>query len=385
MCESCKALCGNTASPEARRACARVKLLIIWQLSDAIPLKFELQASLLESVICLHLGQVAAAPVATPFLQVVKMVADGNCLLHALACEGALASADPGEALRLELIDFLSSHAAHQGPFEETWLEEAEYLQRGPESAWAGNVAILAFSLMARRRVRVHTRHPDFTVTEEDATHQDLQDEPNLPIVQVLYNGVDHYDLLLEIENDEGTEPAWEGQLLPARYVMRQGGEELQREDSSPPSKKARVGRQESETSEVDLIEDELDPTKAELEDVMDEVSRASVAATSDHPHRELEDAIKHLAEMRIHEKPTLPPLASSEDVDVGAAWPHTFCAFSGCMWTCQSGNESLGTQSPPKCGPYSFTFQALIIFATLKNTVEGLWLFRTMCETPQA
>ena len=264
------------------------------------------------------------------------MVADGNCLLHDPAYEGALASADPGEALRLELIDFLSSHAAHQGPFEETWLEEAEYLQRGPESVWAGNVAILAFSLMARRRVRVHTRHPDSTVTEEDATHQE----------QVLYNGVDHYDLLLEIENDDGTEPAWEEQPLPARYVMRQGDEGLQREDSPPPSKKARVGRQESETSEVDLIEDELDPTKAGLEDVMDEVSRASVAATSDHPHRELEDAIKQLAEMRIREKPTLPPLASSEDVDVGAAWPHAFCAFSGCMWTCQSGNESLGPKS---------------------------------------
>ena len=229
----------------------------------------------------MHLGQVVVAPVATPILQVVKMVADGNCLLHALAYEGraespsALAAADPGEALRLELIDFLSTHAEHQGPFEETWLEEAEYLQRGPENAWAGNVAILAFSLMARRRVRVHTRHPDFTVTEEDATHEDLQGEPNLPVVQVLYNGVDHYDLLLEIENDDGTEPAWEGQLLPARYVMRQGGEELQREDSSPPPKKARVG-QESEASEVDLVEDELDPTKAELEDVMDEVSRAS-------------------------------------------------------------------------------------------------------------
>ena len=276
----------------------------------------------------MHLGQVAVAPVATPILQVVKMVADGNCLLHALAYKGrsespsALAAADRGEALRLELIDFLSTYAEYQGPFEETWLEEAEYLQRGPESAWAGNVAILAFSLMARRRVRVHTRHPDFTVPEEDATHEDLQDEPNLPIAQVLYNGVDHYDLLLEIENDEGTEPAWEGQLLPARYVMRQGGEELQREDSSPPSKTARVGRQESETSEVDLIEEERDPTKAELEDVMDEVSRASVAATSDHPYRELEDAIKQLADMRIREKPTLPPLASSEDADVGAAWP---------------------------------------------------------------
>ena len=316
----------------------------------------------------MHLGQVVVAPVATPILQVVKMAADGNCLLHALAYEGrsespsALASADRGEALRLELIDFLSTHAEHQGPFEETWLEEAEYLQRGPENAWAGNVAILAFSLMARRRVRVHTRHPDFTVTEEDATHEDLQGEPNLPVVQVLYNGVDHYDLLLEMENDEGTEPAWEGQLLPARYVMRQGGEELQREDSSPPPKKARVDRQESETSEVDLIEEELDPTKAELEDVMDEVSRASVAAASDHPHRELEDAIKQLAEMRIREKPTLPPLASSEDVDIGAAWPHTFCAFSGCVWTCRSGNESLGTQSLPNCGPSAFTLRSVIV-----------------------
>ena len=270
-----------------------------------------------------------------PFFQVVKMVADGNCLLHALAYDGglespaALAVVDRGEEMRLELIDFLSSHAERQGPFQETWLEEAEYLQRGPESAWAGHVAILAYSLMARRRVRVHTRHANFTVTEADATHEDLQDEPNLPIVHVLYNGVDHYDLLLEIGNDEGTEPAWEGQPLPARYIVRRDDEEPR----PPPPKKARVD-QESEAA------DEVDPTEAELEDVMEEVSRAAVAATSDHPHRELENAIKQLADTRIRDKPTLPRLASNDDADSGAAWPHAFCAFRGCMWTCCNGTE---------------------------------------------
>ena len=48
----------------------------------------------------MHLGQVAVGPVATPILEVVKMAADGNCLLHALAYESrsespsALAAAD---------------------------------------------------------------------------------------------------------------------------------------------------------------------------------------------------------------------------------------------------------------------------------------------------
>ena len=75
-------------------------------------------------------------------------------------------------------------------------------------------------------------------------------------------------------------------------------------------------------------------------DDILDEVCKAVVAPTSIHPHRELEDAITKLASTRLRDHPTIPPLALSEEVDAGEAWPHAFCAFSGCLWTARKGTE---------------------------------------------
>ena len=47
------------------------------------------------------------------------------------------------------------------------------------------------------------------------------------------------------------------------------------------------------------------------------------------------EIALKH-----IRGCPTIPPGATSEQVNAGKLWPSTFCAFQGCHWQRQDGTE---------------------------------------------
>ena len=274
--------------------------------------------------------QVTAGP-DTTFLQVVKMAADGNCLFHALLHTHRRATedensdgtfpADLGEVLRRDLTSFLIAHAFEQGEFAESWLEEAEQLARGSEVAWAGHVSIVAFSLMHKCRVHVHT--PD-SIVPTDSTHRDFQD------LAVLYNGQDHYDALVEAEDVGLLVPAWEGQTWPVRYWrLPDGLPPLEVYDALPP---------------IEMTKSLESITVSELpyrtDDLLDEVCKAVVAPTSSHPHRELEDAITKLASTRLRDHPTIPPLALPEEVDAGKAWPHAFCAFSGCVWTARKGTE---------------------------------------------
>ena len=266
------------------------------------------------------------------------MVADGNCLFHALVHKhrratehensGGTIPADPGEVLRQKLASFLVAHAFEQGDFAESWLEEAEQLAKGPEEAWAGHVSILAFSLMQKCRVHVHT--PDSNVPT-DSTHRELQELADLPIVHVLYNGEDHYDALVVAEDVGLLVPAWEGQTWPVRY-WRLPDElpPLGIDDSLPPMKNTK--------SLESVAAPELPYC---TDDILEEVCKAVVAPTSTHPHRELEDAITNLASTRLRDRPTIPPLALPEEVDAGEAWPHAFCAFSGCLWTARKGTEA--------------------------------------------
>ena len=223
-------------------------------------------------------------------LELKKMTGDGNCLFHALGEK----ERDDAVSLREEIIDFLEETAKDQEKEqEEVWLEEAAYLRNDP-SAWGGDTAIVAFTLMRHQRVMLHWRGDDGRIHTDERTHlkvaEELQAESQ-DITHLWYNGTDHYDLLLPSQTD------------------------------GPPSPTA-------------------DPADAKLEDVLEEVSRAAVAAASDHPHRALEDAIKSLADGRIRDEPTIPPLASRRDVDAGEAWPHAFCAFSGCIWSSRTGGE---------------------------------------------
>ena len=70
----------------------------------------------------------------------VKMRGDGNCLFHALAHQDG---AD-GAALRAEVAEFLVEHAAAQGVFADSWLEEADMLNGDPRSCWGGDTSIVA-------------------------------------------------------------------------------------------------------------------------------------------------------------------------------------------------------------------------------------------------
>ncbi|CAE7555755.1 pfh1 [Symbiodinium sp. CCMP2592] len=238
--------------------------------------------------------------------------------------------ADLGQALRRDVTSFLTAHAFEQGDFAESWLEEAERLDRGSEEAWAGNDSIVAFSLMKRCRVHVHTYLPDGSIVAIDSTHRDLQNLADLPTVHVFYNGQDHYDALVQAEDVALLVPAWKGQTWPMRY-WRLPGElpPLESGDALPPIKKTR-------SAESVLAPEAPDPA----EDILDEVCKAIVAPASTHPHRQMEDAITKLATTRLRDHPTLPPLALPEEVDAGEAWPHAFCAFSGCLWTARTGTE---------------------------------------------
>ncbi|CAE7380631.1 anks1b, partial [Symbiodinium sp. CCMP2592] len=223
------------------------------------------------------------------------MVADGDCLFHALAHghkrtmedeNGARPlPADLGQALRRDVTSFLTAHAFEQGDFAESWLEEAERLDRGSEEAWAGNDSIVAFSLMKRCRVHVHTYLPDGSIVAIDSTHRDLQNLADLPTVHVFYNGQDHYDALVQAEDVALLVPAWKGQTWPMRY-WRLPGElpPLESGDALPPIKKTR-------SAESVLAPEAPDPA----EDILDEVCKAIVAPASTHPHRQMEDAITKL------------------------------------------------------------------------------------------
>lgn len=84
-------------------------------------------------------------------MEVVKVQGDGDCLFRALAY---FHSGDGG-ALRIDVADFLEAKALEQEGFEEAWLQEAEKLRA---SAWGGHNAIVAYSLMQKVRVFLHTQ-----------------------------------------------------------------------------------------------------------------------------------------------------------------------------------------------------------------------------------
>eukprot|EP00971_Amphidinium_carterae_P215751 4282893-Amphidinium_carterae.3 len=74
--------------------------------------------------------------------------------------------------------------------------------------------------------------------------------------------------------------------------------------------------------------------------DILEEVTRADIRKTSNHPHRLLEDMLKALAMEKLREHPTIPQDAQIDDVDAGCVWPGSFCAFQDCKWKCSKVDE---------------------------------------------
>ena len=48
----------------------------------------------------------------------------------------------------------------------------------------------------------------------------------------------------------------------------------------------------------------------------------------------------QELAAGKLRRHPTVPPEAELTDADAGRLWPKAFCAFLGCTWTSQEGDE---------------------------------------------
>lgn len=129
-------------------------------------------------------------------LSVVNAPRDGDCLFHALAHFDNYS----GKALRLDVANFLEKQAVNQFGFEEEWLQEAAKLR---DNKWGGHTAIIAYSLMARARVMLHTLDGETgTLRLEEASHSLLYGKDGVRVIHLLYNNIDHYDALAEVTRD---------------------------------------------------------------------------------------------------------------------------------------------------------------------------------------
>lgn len=85
------------------------------------------------------------------YWRIVKVSGDGDCLFHALAySEGC-----DGQALRLDVANFLEERAKDEAGFQEEMQREAEKLRAG---RWGGHTAIAGYSHMTQTRIVVRAR-----------------------------------------------------------------------------------------------------------------------------------------------------------------------------------------------------------------------------------
>ena len=259
-------------------------------------------------------------------MRVVKVEGDGDCLFHALAY---FESGDGG-ALRIDVADFLEANALEQEGFEEIWLREAEELRA---SAWGGHNAIIAYSLMKKTRVILHTHHngtAETTVAEQ--SHGLVIDCDEAPVLHILYNGVNHYDALVPLvtaADREDLVPAWEDQPAPHAYLWKptskrvapgsaeaENGKPKRRRFNAPrpnpvapkkpckepkppaPGKKNRPKKAKHEMPTPVTWHRryacKTTPPPELRDDILTEMAKAPVTATGTfHPHRKIEDKIK--------------------------------------------------------------------------------------------
>ena len=122
-------------------------------------------------------------------MQIFRAPPDGQCLFHALA------KAEPrtGDAasLRAALTEYLIAQAPTEGSNGHLWLEEGNLLRDDP-TMYGGHTTVVAFSKMMGRQIIIHD-----TVLRArcQATHPSAAGEADA--IHLLYNGRNHYDLLL--------------------------------------------------------------------------------------------------------------------------------------------------------------------------------------------
>ena len=259
---------------------------------------------------------------------VIKVAGDGDCLFHAL---GFFACYD-GAALRIEVADFMETHAAEQGGFEDEWLREVEKLRK---NKWGGHTAIAAYTLLKQTRVTVHTMQgAGQRPLVEEMSHAAVFGKEALPMVDILYNNKDHYDALVEISDLTGAQPAFP-QPPPPMYLNNKTAEEFpplmpdaagkkakkkgltaprpakkaKAKAAAKPKAKAAATKTQPKKPDLDAQSDEednkapcatasLSQSEETEEDagkpgLLEELEKIPVAAMSTHPHRKLEDEIQ--------------------------------------------------------------------------------------------
>ncbi|CAE7459445.1 pfh1, partial [Symbiodinium microadriaticum] len=203
-------------------------------------------------------------------------------------------------------------------------------LRGDPEDCWGGDVSVLAWSLLRERRAQVHWRdyEQDYFRFDERTHWQvldNMADPDKHPVLHLLYNGIDHYDLLLP---DSGTDP-----VDPEKPAAR-------------PTAHAAQGRQTGESGgshSSALVSGEVPDAMMAKQGVLAELSLYNVAEQSSHPHRRLEDLLSKLAAQRLRDSPTLPPHASSASVDAGEAAEALICFSCACIHTRVAETEDAG------------------------------------------
>ena len=285
-------------------------------------------------------------------LQLIKMAGDGNCLFHALAYN----EGEDGAALRAAVAEFLVEEALNQGVVADAWLEESDMLQSDPARCWGGEVSIVAWTLLKRRRAIVYWTDDEGVPRKGEKTHPqvlvDVEEEgEEPPVTRLFYNGKDHYDLLVPSSSHRSDDISPQGPASsqpaqrdgraragpPLRPLAAKKAKAAQpKPKAPPPMPRVPEGQEAGERRDSEEQQEE----EERCEDVLEELSRGPVAAASEHPRRALEDLIKQLAEERLREHPTLPPHATPDGVDSGELWPRAFCAFEGCPWTRPDGAE---------------------------------------------
>eukprot|EP00971_Amphidinium_carterae_P345242 6486103-Amphidinium_carterae.1 len=119
-------------------------------------------------------------------LVIAPVLADGDCLFHAIA----LHEDGDAAALRVEISDYLEREAMSQeAPYP--WLEEAANLRA---DQWATHTAICGYALMRKRQVIVHhmdemtQAHNTFSLLDKDV------DTNGHEPIHIWYNGTNHYE-----------------------------------------------------------------------------------------------------------------------------------------------------------------------------------------------
>lgn len=272
-------------------------------------------------------------------LVVTQVAGDGDCLFHALAFFDAY----DGGALRIDVADFMEAHAQNQVGYEDEWIREAKRLRA---REWGGHTAVTAFSLMKRIKVVLHThRSGEAATAVEEVMHLSISSNEAVRTIHILYNGVDHYDALVEVSDTQDMVPAWPQPPPPIYFShalnqpdvdfppladMRQGhgnrSTKLGKKSLTAPrpaDKKSRAKRAAkkkpvaSKTSKRDAgaeappqeapggdpLDDAVPPAAPPCVDEEDEdetnpglmeaLESIPVAETSSHPHRQVEDLIK--------------------------------------------------------------------------------------------